>query len=297
MEIRHLKYFLATSMEESITNAAHSLHITQPTLSKQLMELEDELGRKLFIRGNRRLTLTEDGLLFKKRAREIVDLIDKTKSELAVDNSQIGGEISIGSGETDAMRIIARIVKKLKSEHPALRFNLYSGNSDDVTDRLDKGLLDFGILIEPSDIQRYDYIKLPINDIWGVLMRCDSPLASLKAITPADLIDKPVIISRQTLVRNELSGWFGVDIEKMNIAATYNLVFNASLMVDEGVGYALCLDKLVKMTGDSCLVFRPLVPALKTELIIVWKKYQVFSKATQIFLDTLQEELNHINKE
>lgn len=294
MDIRHLRYFLAAAREESITGAAQSLHITQPTLSKQLMELEDELDKQLFIRGNRRLTLTEDGMLLRKRAQEIVYLMDKTVTDLASDDEQITGNVYIGAGETDAMRIIARVVKQLKDTYPGLCFHLYSGNADDVTDRLDKGLLDFGILIEPADIRKYDYIRMPVTNTWGVLMRCDSPLASHKYIVPNDLTDMPIIVSRQTMIQNELSGWFGSDIENMNIAATYNLVYNASLMVDEGVGYALCLDKLVKMTGDSCLVFRPLEPTLETGFSIVWKKYQVFSKGTKLFLNTLQDEINNL---
>lgn len=291
MEIRVLRYFLAVARETNITHAAESLHVTQPTLSKQLMELENELGKQLFIRGNRKITLTNEGIFLQKRAQEIVDLIDKTEADFNRTTEIISGDIYIGSGETDAMRLIAKTAKKLQSTYPHIRYHLYSGNADDVTEHLDKGLLDFGILIEPADMKKYDYLKLPVTDTWGILMRKDYPIASNLTISPNDLLGLPLICSRQTMVENEISGWAGIDFEKLNIVTTYNLVYNASLMVEEGIGYALCLDKLVNTTGESNLVFCPLSPPLKAGLNIVWKKYQVFSNATRIFLDTMQETL------
>ena len=289
MEIRVLRYFLAVAREESISGAAEHLHVTQPTLSRQLMDLEEELGKKLFHRGNRKITLTEEGMLLRKRAEEIVDLVEKTESELSATEGAINGDIYIGGGETDAMRMIARIAKELCEEHPGIRYHLYSGNADDVTERIDKGLLDFGILIGASGMSKYDSIHLPAADTWGVLMRMDSPLAAKESVVPEDLWDLPLISSRQTLVSNQLSEWFHRDYEKLNIVATYNLVYNASLMVDEGIGYALCLDKLVNMTGGSNLCFRALNPTLESKLDIVWKKYQVFSKAAECFQKRLYE--------
>lgn len=296
MEIRVLKYFLAVAREENITAAAESLHITQPTLSKQLMELENELGKKLLIRGKRKITLTEDGILLRKRAREIVDLIEKTQAELKnLENESISGDIYIGAGETEGMKIIARVSSKLQKKYPNIHYHLFSGNGEDVMEKLDKGLIDFGVLIEPNDIKKYGYINLPIYDTWGLLMRKDSPLSQNDYIKPKDLMDIPLLCSRQALANNEFSIWFGNNTEKLNVVATYNLIYNASLFVEEGFGYALTLDKLINLTDDSNLCFKPIVPNLKANLVMVWKKYQVFSKATQKFLEELQNEINMEN--
>lgn len=291
MELRVLKYFLAVAREENITAAAQSMHVTQPTLSKQLKELEDELGTQLFIRGNRKIILTEDGMFLRKRAQEIIDLTEKTETELKESDEMICGEINIGGGETDAIRIIAKVVKQITEEYPLIHFHLHSGNANDVMDRLDCGLLDFGILIEPVDLKKFDFQKLPATDTWGLLMRKDSPFATKNSIKREDLIDLPLLCSNQSLIKNELSGWAGIDFDIMNIIVTYNLIFNASIMVQEDVGYALCLDKLINTTGDSNLIFKPLEPPLVVGLDIVWKKYQVFSKASKIFLARLQESI------
>lgn len=294
MEIRVLRYFLAVAREESFSHAADFLHITQPTLSRQLMELEEELGVKLLDRGkkNRKVTLTDEGMLLRKRAEEIVTLADKTLEEFDTADEIISGDIYIGGGETDAMRLIARAAKKLQNDYPHIRYHLFSGNSDDVAERLDKGLLDFGIFIEPANMEKYDYIRLPVTDKWGLLMRKDSELAYLEHIKVEHLENIPLITSRQSMVRNELSGWSGRDFDKLNIVATYNLVYNASLLVAEGFGYALCLDKLVNTTGDSELCFKPLEPPLNARLDIVWKKHQMFSKAGKKFLEQLQKEFH-----
>ncbi len=291
MELRVLRYFLAVAREESITAASESLHVTQPTLSRQLMELEEELGKKLFIRGNRKITLTDEGMLLRKRAEEIVELVEKTETEIIASDEVINGDIYIGGGETDVMRILAQIAKKLQQKYPHIKYHLFSGNADDVTERLDRGLLDFGVLIEPANIQKYEYIKLPATDKWGVLMRKDSPLAQLETIKPKDLWDTPLLCSRQSMVGKEISQWIGRDFDKLNVIATYNLLYNASLMVEEGIGYALSLDKLVNTTGNSILCFKPLEPKLEVELNIVWKKSQIFSKAAKKFLEMLQTEL------
>lgn len=293
MEIRVLRYFLAVAREESISRAAEYLHVTQPTLSRQLMELEDELGTKLFIRGkrNRSVILTDDGMLLRRRAEEIVELTDKTEAEIHAKDGIISGDIYIGGGETDAMRFIAQTARDLQEDYPDICYHLFSGNADDVTERLDKGLLDFGILVGSANTEKYDYITLPATDVWGLLMRKDSPLAEKNAVRPGDLKGLRILGSRQAVMRNELSGWYGGDFECLNIAATYNLIYNAALMVDEGFGYALCLDKLINTTGDSNLCFRPLEPRLEARLILVWKKYQVFSRAVQKFLERLQARL------
>ena len=289
MELRVLRYFLAVAREENITAAAEVLHITQPTLSKQLMDLEKELGKQLFIRGKRKITLTEEGMFLRRRAQEIVELADKTQSEFLSNEDIISGDIYIGGGETDAMSIVAKTAKELQKNYPGIRYHLYSGNAQDVTERLDKGLLDFGILIGSSNLNKYDYLKLPVTDTWGLLMKKDSPLMDKDVISPADLKDLPLIVSIQALKTNELSGWSGYSFEDLNIVATYNLVYNATLMVDEGLGYVLTLDKLVNTSGGSKFCFKPLKPKLEAPLYIVWKKYQVFSKATEKFIEALQD--------
>lgn len=291
MEIRVLRYFLAVAREQSISGAAEMLHLSQPTLSRQLMDMEEELGKQLFIRGNRRISLTEEGMFLRKRAEEIVGLVDKTEAELTSSDEIISGDIHIGAGETDVMRLVARVAKKLQEDYPNIRYHIFSGNAEDVTEKLDRGLLDFGLLIEPTDTTKYESLKLPATDTWGVLMRKDSPLADKDTITAKDLWEVPLLCSKQVLENNRgmLSKWLKKDAENLNIAATYNLLYNASIMVEEGFGYALCLDKIIKTPDDSTLCFKPFSPALEVHLDIVWKKYQVFSKAAELFLKRLHE--------
>lgn len=292
MDIRTLRYFLAVAREENISNAAASLNMTQPPLSRAMLELEEEIGKKLFIRGKRKIILTEDGLLLRKRANEIIDLVEKTEAELSSSEKEmIAGDIYIGGGETDAMHLIADAATKLQKKYPAIRYHIFSGNADDVAERLEKGLLDFGVIVGAADIKKYDYIRLPATDRWGVLMRKDSALATKKEIHPEDLWELPLLTSRQSLVNNEISGWLKKDFEQLNIVATYNLLYNATLMVKSGLGFALCLDNLANTSAESPLCFRPLAPKLEINLNIVWKKYQFFSKAAEKFLQVLQEEI------
>lgn len=292
MDIRVLQYFLAVAREESITKAAESLHMTQPPLSRQLKDLENELGKQLLIRGGKKVTLTEDGMLLRKRAEEMVDLMEKTKAELTCSDENINGEIHIGSGETDAISFLAQAAGNLQKKYPQIRYHIYSGDADRVMEKLDKGLIDFGLLVGPVDIMKYEYMRLPITDTWGVLMRKDSPLAKQGTVCVKDLQDKPLILSHQISESSELSFWLKSDTAKLNIAATYDLIYNASHFVKKGIGYAVTLDRLVNTTGESDLCFRPLYPPLEAELYIVWKKYQVFSKASDKFLNQLQIELN-----
>ena len=292
MEIRVLKYFLAVAREQNISAAAESLFLSQPTLSRQLKELEEELGKQLFIRGSRKITLTEEGLLLRKRAEEIVELLDKTEQELSRSDEQVSGEIYIGAGETDGLRLIAKVAKELQEQYPQITYRIISGDAVDITERLDKGLIDFALLLEPVDISKYSYLKFPVKDVWGVLMRRDCPLAQKKSISPKDLRDMPLIVSRQALDGSELTQWLKKDKEQLNIVSTYNLVYNASLMVDEGLGVALCLDKIINVSGDSSLCFRPLKPKLEVGMSLVWKKYQVFSKAAEKFILKMQESVN-----
>lgn len=293
MEIRVLRYFLTVAREGSITRAANFLHLTQPTLSRQLQDLEKELGQKLFVRGSHNISLTPEGMILRKRAEEIVDMVDKTESVFRSISDTVSGDVYIGGGETESMKYIAEVVKNMQDEYPAIKYHLYSGNAEDVTERLDKGLLDFGILIQPTDLSKYEYITLPSKDVWGVLMKKNSTLASKEEIKLDDLYGLPLICSRQvvrrTSVKNDFLEWFGGNFEKMNVVATYNLVYNARIMVEEGIGYALTLDKLVNTMHTSNIVFRPLSPKLESGLDIVWKKYQIFSPAANLFLSKLRE--------
>jgi DNA-binding transcriptional LysR family regulator len=292
MELRVLRYFLTVAREGSMTAAANFLHVTQPTLSRQLKELEEELGKKLFIRSSHSIILTEEGMLLRNRAEEIVNMVDKLEAEFSSMEDTISGDVYIGGGETDAMRQIARVVKDLQLVYPNIRYHLYSGNEDDVTERLDKGLLDFGILIQPADLSKYNYINIPAKDVWGVVMRKDSPFAFKDSIQAVDLLNVPLICSRQamkqTFSKNEFADWFGEDFDKLNVVTTYNLAYNAAIMVDEGIGYAITLNKIVNTSNDSNLCFRPLEPRLESGLNIVWKKHQVFSAAADLFLKEIQ---------
>jgi len=290
LDIRVLQYFLAVAREESITKAAETLHMTQPPLSRQLKDLEEEVGKQLLIRGSKKVTLTEDGMLLRKRAEEMIALMEKTKSELSSSDENISGEIYMGSGETDAVSTIAKVAKNLQKEHPLIRYHIYSGDAEHIVERLDKGLIDFGLLVEPFDNSKYDFIRLPVKDTWGVLMRKDSPLAEKESICAEDLWDKPLIISHQTAISNEMIAWLRKDVSQLNIVATYDLLYNASRFVKMGFGYAIALDKLINTSGDSNLCFRPLYPVSEAGLCIVWKKYQVFSRAAGRFIQKLKDE-------
>lgn len=295
LDIRVLQYFLAVAREESITKAAETLRMTQPPLSRQLKDLEEELGKQLLIRSSKKVTLTEDGMLLRKRAEELVDLMEKTKAELTSSNENINGEIYIGCGETESISFLAQAAQNLQKKHPLIHYHIYSGDAERVMEKLDKGLIDFGLLVGQVEIGKYDYIPLPMKDTWGVLMRKDSPLADKDTVSPEDLWDKPLIISHQTSINSEMFSWLQADISKLNIVATYDLVYNAAQFVKKGFGYVIALNKLINTTGNSNLCFRPLFPNLEADLCIVWKKYQVLSRASNIFLKQLKEELNAVD--
>ncbi|WP_277258556.1 LysR family transcriptional regulator [Merdimonas faecis] len=291
MDIRVLEYFLAVAREESITKAAKALSMTQPPLSRQLKELEDELGKQLFIRGNKKVTLTEEGILLRKRAEELIELMEKTKEEIRSSEERIHGTVLIGAGESDAVSFLARTARRLQMSHPDISYHLYSGDATSITEKLDHGLIDFGLLVEPVDISKYEYLRLPAKDTWGVLMRRDSPLAVKDQILAEDLWEKPLLVSHQIYDSSELSSWFQRDIRKLHITAAYELLYNATHFVKSGCGYALSLDKLINTTGESELTFRPLYPALDAGLCFVWKKHQIFSRASRLYLDTLKKDL------
>lgn len=289
MEIRVLEYFLAVAREQNISRAAGYLHLTQPTLSRQLKELEEELGQQLFVRGNRKITLTQDGMFLRKRAQEIVDLVKKTENEMHAADKSVSGEISIGAAETDAVRTVVQLVRQLQTEHHDIRLHIFSGDAVDTLEKLEKGLIDFAVLVGERDLSKYECLHLPKPDSWGVLMCRDSALAGKTRIAPEDLVGQPLILSRQSTSNRELMAWLQSGGAKPNVTATYNLIYNASLMVDEGMGYALGLDKLISMTGNASLCFVPLDPPVTMDAYIVWKKHQVFSRAAEAFYKLLTE--------
>lgn len=291
MEFRLLEYFLAVAREQNITAAAESLHISQPALSTQLKALETELGKQLLIRGvkgSRKVILTEEGMILRKRAEEMISLMRRTEEEITGSNQTIAGNVFIGTGETETVRLFAQVAKKMQQKYPDIRYHISSGNAEHVLEYLDKGLIDFGLLFTEIDPQKYEAVPVPIKDTWGVLMRKDSPLAEKETICPEDLWDKPLIFPHQRGDNTYLSHWLQREETELHIVATYNLIFNASLLVDEGLGYALCYDKLINTHGSN-LCFRPFSPRLEARGFIIWKKYQVFSKAANLFLQCLNE--------
>ncbi|MCH5211021.1 MAG: LysR family transcriptional regulator [Oscillospiraceae bacterium] len=295
MEIRVLRYFLAVAREQSISGAAQALHLSQPTLSRQLMDMEQKFGKQLFIRGNKRITLTEDGMLFRRRAEEIIDLVDKTEAEITATDDSISGDIYIGAGETEVMRHLAKIAKDIQNDYPDIHYHIFSGNAEIVMERLDKGLIDFGLLLDANDASKYNYVELPSTDIFGILMKKDSPFADREAISFNDLKKMPLIVSAQPHYHAPEKQVKKI-LDSLNIVATYNLIYNASLLVEEGLGYALCLDRLIKITDESPLCFVPLESQYEIKPYVAWKKNQVFSKASDLFLKRLCEAFGNNQK-
>lgn len=289
MDLKSLRYFLAIADEGSISAAAESLNLSQPNISRQMTLLEKELGAKLFERGSRRIVLTEEGMLLRRRAVEILQLADTAVTEIGSAGKDVIGTVRIGCGETDAMRVVARAIRRFSETHPMVRFELHSGNAEDVSDLLERGLVDFGVLIEPTDKTRYDYLSFPTDIRWGALVRRDDPLARLHGVSPSDISGRRVIVSRQNMAANGISGWMGPDFPEPDVVATYNLLFNASLLVSEGVGIALCLEGIVNTSGDSDLVFVPFEPELRVGMSLAWKKNSVQGRAQRLFLDGLRE--------
>ena len=287
IETRLLHYFLAIAREQNITSAAESLFVTQSTLSKQMMALEKQLGKQLFIRGKRRITLTEEGNYLRNRAQEILEMIDNTEAAFRANAESLGGDITIGCGETAAMDVITEQLAEFHRRHPDVRFHTHSGDADMVLDRLDKGLVDMGLLLGPIRQEKYDYFKIHRSDTFGLLMPGDCELASQEAINFDQLKSLPLILAEQTFLGHQELEWFGADYSSMNIVGTYNLIYNATFMAERGIGYALCIDRLVNTKGRN-LAFRPIVPELSVDLYIVTKKYQTFSPAAKEFLEQLK---------
>lgn len=291
IETRLLQYFLAVAEEQSITRAANYLHITQPTLSKQMMDLEQQLGKQLFIRGKKKITLTEDGLYLRGRAQEVVSLIEKTEHDFRENEQNISGDIHIGCGEYRSSSAIMKIICDIRKDYPDIHFHFFSSNADTILERLDKGLIDIGILLDPEITPRYDYQKLPLMETWGVLMPKDTPLTKKKKLTLEDLSGIPMIVPSQTSNNKRFGQLFSEHQISLDIVSTYNLIFNASLMVQAGIGYALCIGGLIPPSTEHNLIFRPLNPAIISNVYIFTKKYQVFSKATKLFISRLEQEL------
>ena len=292
MEFRVLQYFLAVAREENISKAAQYLHITQPTLSRQMQELEEELGKQLFIRGKRRIELTEDGIFLRKRAEEIVSLVEKTQLQMMTSDTSMTADIYIGAGETKGMRIITKVISQMQNMYPDVHFHFFSGNAEDVAYKLDHGLLDFGLFLEPVNMSKYDYIQLPTKDKWGIIVSKNNLLANKERIEYSDLENVNIICSAQEMVQNVISNW--MDGVNLNIKATYNLIYNASLLVEEGDYCALALDGLIANYDTSNLKFIPLYPEIEANHYFAWKKYQIFSHPIQIFIELLKEELNKV---
>lgn len=288
MEIRVLRYFLEVAREGSVTHAAERLHISQPTLSKQLKDLETELGKKLFVRSSFSVRLTDEGMLLRRRAEDILDMVDKTAEEFKALGEVSGGDIHIGCAESDSIKYLARRIKAVQARYPRIRVHLYSGDRSDLVERLEQGLLDFAVLVESNDLSKYNYLPLPGADTWGVILRKDHPLAEREAVVPEDLLDVPLICPRQGL-QKELSDWFQEKVDRLNIVATCNLAYNGGVLTREGLGCLLSFDKLTDTSLDSPLCFRPLMPPLYSKLFFAWKKYAVFSPAAEVLLSEMKD--------
>lgn len=287
MELRHLQYFLMVAREGTISGAAHALHLSQPSLSRQMQDLEHELGVRLFDRGSRHIELTAAGMRLRRRAEEIVDLVGRTETEIRVSNETLAGEVRIGSGETPAMELVSGVIAELQRTYPLLRFSLHSGNAQDVRERLDNGLIDFGVFIGNVDLSRYESLVLPARDRWGVFMRRDDPLAARSVLTPDDLAELPLILSAQA--DRELASWLHRDLADLDVVATYNLLYNAAALARAGVGYVVSLEGIVETSLATGLVFRPLKPAITAQVAIAWKRYQAFSPAAEAFQQKILE--------
>ena len=291
MELIQMKYFLAVAREESISRAADFLYITQPSLTRQIQNMEKEVGQPLFVRG-KKMRLTEAGQLLRRRAEEILALYEKTERELLHPQENVGGDVYLGGGETRAMHILLRAAQKMRTQYPNIRLHIHSGDIADVCEHVDKGLLDFGLVIEPADLTKYESLRLPFTERWGLILSKRHPLAEKKEIAPEDLRGVRLIQSRHSLPKSNVTEWYKSVAQDIEIVATYNLVYNAALMAEAEIGCVLCIDGLINTTGESKVCFRPLSPPVTAHVDVIWKKYQIFSRAAQIFLQFLREELS-----
>ena len=286
MELRHLRYFLMVAREGTISGAAAALHVSQPSLSRQMQELERDLGVRLFDRGSRRVSLTEPGMRLRRRAEEIVDLVGRTEDEFRLTADTLAGEVRVGGGETPAMGLVADAMAAFVDAYPLVRFSLFSGNAESVGERLDSGRLDFGVFVGHADLSRYEFLQLPARDRWGVFMREGDPLAARDAVTPEDLAGRSLILSEQA--GREMGAWFRRDLADLDVVATYNLLYNAALLARRGMGVVVSLEGIVDTSPGSGLAFRPLEPAISADVFVAWKRYQAFSPAAEAFLGAVR---------
>lgn len=289
MELRVLRYFLAIAREENMTRAAENLRISQPSLSKEIKKLEDELGHSLFVRTNKSMHLTNEGMLLRKRAEDIIAMVDKTTEEFSQLDSITGGEIHIGCAESIQIKYLARGIKSFKEQYPNFVFHIFSGDTEPVAERLDRGLIDLAVIVEPPNLSKYNYLTIPESDKWGLVMLRDSPLAEKEYVTFDDLYGLPLFCSEQS-IRVDFPRWCGDNKDKLNFAGTVNLAYNGSVFVREGLGYLLTFEHLIDTSEESGLCFRPIRPTLETNMYIIWKKYQIFSPIAELFLKRLKEE-------
>lgn len=288
MEIRVLNYFLTVVREESITKAAEALHITQPTLSRQLAQLEEEVGVKLFTRGTRKIALTNEGVLLRRRAEEITRLVTKTERELAEQEETIEGCISIGCGELAAVQLLPDLFRSFSQKYPLVTYDLFTATADQVKEQMESGIIDIGLLLEPIDIDKYDFIRLGIREKWVALMRPDDPLAEKELITAKDLADKPIIMARRSHIQNELANWFGDYFKELNILFKSNLPTNGAIMVQHGLGYSLVVEGAIPFWDKEKICSRPLYPELSHTSVLAWKRQQPFSRATMKFIEHIK---------
>ena len=287
MEIRLLRYFLAVAREENMTRAAEQLHVTQPTLSKALKALEDELGKKLFTRHSFSIRLTDEGALLRSRAEDLVSMADKITQEFVTLDDITGGDIYLGLAESYQIRVLARAIREFRKQYPALRYHITSGDTEQVTEKLDKGLLDFAVLVEAPDSVKYESLIFPQADVWGLVFPADDPLAKKKAIMVDDLIGLPLFCSGQSW-QKDMPRWCGDRMQELRLEGSFRLSYNGSMFAREGLGYLLTFDHLIDTSRDSGLVFRPLYPRLENRLYLIWKKYQTLSPISERFLKHLQ---------
>ena len=287
MELRTLRYFLAAAQEENITKAADILHVTQPTLSRQMMDLERELGVTLMLRGKNGLTLTDDGIFFRQRAQEIVELADRLEKSFVERQNNISGMVVIGASETVGSQTLARLIKEFTGKYPAVQFTLYNETVNNIKDRLDKGLVDIGLLLEPVDVTKFDYVRLSQQDTWGLLVRDDHPLTEKESLTADDVAPYPLILPLRDNIRVEIIHWLGRDEKELTIPLFYTLLSNAALMVAEGLGCAFCMDGALAIRSDPRLRFIPLEPRRVTHSVLVWKKNKILSPATSLFIQEI----------
>lgn len=285
MEIRVLRYFLTVAREESITKASEVLHITQPTLSRQLSQMEEEVGVKLFKRGSRKITLTNEGILLRRRAEEILQLVDKTEKELVEQEEQVEGRVSIGCGEIASVQLLPELFRSFREKYPRVSFDLFTATADFVKEQMDKGLLDIGLLLEPIDIEKYEFIRLDMKENWVVLMRPDDVLAQKEKITAKDLATVPLVLPRRMRVQNELASWFGDYYDKLDVIFTSNLNTNGAIMVSDGLAYSIVIEGAVSFWDQSKVTYRPLYPPLTATSVLAWKRCQPFSLAATKFIE------------